>query len=127
MAYSAPTPAALPTLNVSYGGFSSSLNLTYTSSVGYMYWVQSNSSNAGIQQTTYTISVQATSSSLDGATTLTIPNLSSVPGFLASPGSGATVTWSSGVEGQTYPFFPPSTPANSLWVSAVNYGTYTVP
>ena len=127
MAYSAPTPAALPTLNVSYGGFSSSLNLTYTSSVGYMYWAQSNSSNTGIQQTTYTISVQATSSSLDGATTLTIPNLSSVSGFLASPGSGATVTWSSEVEGQTYPFFLPSTPANGLWVSAENYGTYTVP
>lgn len=113
--YVAPTPAALPTFTVSYTGFSNGALVSYG---GGIQW------SAG---TSYeSVTVLATAAYQNGATTLSIPDLSSVSGFMPALTSGMHVAWYALAYGGTYPAFT-QTPASGTLAWAENNGSYTVP
>ncbi len=114
--YAGPTPAALPTFDVAYTGFSSKTGVIETASLGWFTGV-----NAEIFY-----QVAATANYQNGLTTLAFPDLSSLTGFVASPPSGILVSWTS-VLGQGTPSIAQSTSANTTGVAVVNSGSYTVP
>jgi hypothetical protein len=87
--FSGPSPAPLPTLDVSYSGFSGQSGVGYLGSIS---WV----SLEGAQDS-YFYQVTATSSFMNGATTLQLPDLSNIPGFEADPVSMETIQWSAEV------------------------------
>lgn len=85
--FGGPTPAAFPTFTFNYSGFPAGL-----STVGQeanILWSPASSSLQSISS----ISLLATTNFQNGATTLTIPDLTSISGFLAPPASGTTVNW----------------------------------
>jgi len=81
--YSGPTPAASPTFTFNYSGFSA---LPAIAHQGETQWAPT---PATLRMTTVT----ATASAQNGASTLAIPDLSSVAGFFSSPPSGTNVYW----------------------------------
>ena len=111
-AYSGPTPAALPAFAIGYQGFS---GMPRVAQYADILW-GTNWSNV--------ISIDATENYQGGATTLEIPDLSGVTGFLAQPSSGTAVKWDAGIN-------QVSSTAASLpdlnEVSVGNSGTYTAP
>jgi hypothetical protein len=110
LAYSAPTPAAFPTFDISYSGFAGNSGVNY--SVG-LNWVLAGGSGTFLR-------VDATAAYQNGATTLAIPDLTSLAGFLAAPGSGAKVFWSAGVSELVAP------PTDSS-AAVANAGSYIEP
>jgi len=116
--YSGPTPAALPTFAFDYPGFGSQSGAEYTSE---FLWTP----GAGIDD-----QIEITlSQTYQGATSsVTVPDLSAIPGFLAAPGSGTTVSWSATVV-EVPSNAEPSTSSSlvGLGASVSNGGTYTVP
>lgn len=119
----APTAAALPTFNVAYPGFSDT-SLTSTGVYGSIQWPTYVSNNP--PQSIYSLVVNATSTYLNGATTLTVPNLATVPGFISAPSSGTGVSWYAGAYGESYPIVSPA-PTTSKYSYALLVGTYTAP
>lgn len=114
--YAGPPPAAQPTFTFNYTGTSGTAN-GYQST---MYSWPMGSSGTDAIDVTATLNYQA------GSTTLTVPNLSSVAGFLPAPPSGAQVTWFAQVWQSSYGFnWPP--PGNSTYSSVSNEGSFTVP
>src|SRR5262249_22379958 len=77
--FSPPAPAAFPSFTFNYAGFN---GLPGVSQEATLTWI------AG--STVSGIIVVATSSFQNGATTLAIPNLTSLPGFIAPPASGTS-------------------------------------
>lgn len=116
--YGGPTPAALPTMTMSYNGFSG----TNVSQNAFIQWVQ----NSGGASSEYVYQVEATASYQNGSTTLPFPDLSGLPGFLSNPSSGTTVTWVAWVEQQSYGLIG-DIPLNGTWTQVSNTGQYTVP
>jgi hypothetical protein len=116
------TANTLPTFNLAYGGFSDP-SLTYLAYTGQIAWTQESSSN--VPQADFLINVYATASYMNGATTLPIPDLSSIPGFVAAPGSGAQLNWIESVTGQSYPLFA-NWPTTSTTDTAEILGLVTV-
>jgi hypothetical protein len=114
--YPGPTAAALPTINFDYPGFS---GMSSVSSVAAIQWNRGNGTplNNGI-------SVFTTANYRNGATAVTIPDLSGVRGFLAPAASGSTIEWFATVQ-QGDP--AASTPPSGTVQYVVNNGTYTVP
>ena len=119
----APTAAAWPTFNIAYPGFSDT-SLTSTGAFGSMQWPPYSQTNP--PQSIYYLDIDATSTYLNGAATLTVPDLSTVPGFAPAPSSGTSVSWFSGVYGQNYPVVSPA-PISSKRAYAEIDGTYTAP
>lgn len=119
----APTAAALPTFNIGYPGFSDT-SLTSTGAYAGMQWPTYLSTNP--PQAIYSLVINATSTYLNGAITLTVPDLSAVPGFIVAPSSGTGVGWDAGAYGENYPVVVPA-PTNSKYSYAENEGTYTTP
>ena len=87
----------MPTFNVAYSGFSNP-SLTYFGNGAGITWTQESSSNA--PQAYFQIDIYTTASYMNGATTLPIPDLSSIPGFIAAPGSGVQLNWFEYASGQ---------------------------
>jgi hypothetical protein len=117
--FSGPTPAALPTFTFNYSGFA---GLPATADQALIAW------NTG-PFTTNSITVTATASFQNGATTITMPNLSALPGFFGAPPSGTTINWAGDITGgtvQDFTFFP-NPPANGSSSFAQNRGTYIEP
>jgi len=114
----APTPAALPTFNVTYSGFS---GLTNVADYGSIAWFTTAPSTEII------IQVTATSAYQNGATTLAIPDLSAISGFLASPASGTTVYWGDGVLSGTYQTYTPRPTNGTLSSAYYNNDMFIVP
>jgi hypothetical protein len=111
----APVPAASPSFNLSYSGFSGEPAVYDSADI---YWQ--------IAATNYQISVHATQAFQNGSTNVAIPDLTSIPGFLASAPSGTTVSWFVAVSGGSY--FPfTSTPTSGSLSSASDSGTYIEP
>lgn len=109
-AYSGPTPAALPSFDLNYHGFSGQR----VGVAADLFW-GTNASNV--------ISLGASENYLAGSSTLTIPDLSVVPGFLAPP-SGATVQWSVDYN----ELVSPSSSSPNLDIAAAGAsGSYVVP
>jgi hypothetical protein len=111
----APVPAASPSFNLNYSGFSGDSALYDSAHITWQI--------AGIN---YQISVYATEAFQSGSTNLAIPDLTSIPGFLAPPPSGTSVGWSVAVSGGSYfPFV--SIPTSGSLSSASDSGTYIEP
>jgi len=111
-AYIGPTPSALPTFTIGYLGFS---GMTRVAQYADIFW-GTNLSNG--------ITIDATENYQGGATSLTIPDLSGVTGFLAQPASGTKVEWDAGMN-QVLSTAASLPDLNE--VSVGNSGTYTVP
>jgi hypothetical protein len=111
--YAGPTPAALPTFNFTYSGFSGPSNV---SQAAIITWYQATSS---INQ----ISMTATANYQSGSTSMTIPDLSNLTGFLTPQASG-TIYWTALLnQGNLVGANPPSGTTQSV----SNYGTYALP
>lgn len=130
--YSGPAAASFPTFSFNYSGFAA---------VAEYAQIQWPISSLGVHGPHTTISVTATASFQNGVNTITIPDLSSVPGFSAPAPSGTTITWVADIFGGTPIQFPivPSVEPNLVAVQMLNVppngstayvqteGTYTQP
>jgi hypothetical protein len=90
----APVGAAFPSFNVNYTSFSGNSVIADRALIS---WGQTTS-------TAYRIGVSATEAFQNGSTDLAIPDLTSIPGFLAPAPSGTAVSWLVSVSGGS--FFP---------------------
>lgn len=119
--YSGPTAAALPSFTMSYSGFSGQANVSENA------WIFWGTGSGGIFSTsTDEIQEEATGNYQGGSTTLAIPDLSGVAGFMAPPASGTQVEWNAWIEQQSWGFASPL-PSNAVWNTVSNIGLYTVP
>jgi len=114
--YAGPMAAALPTFDFVYSGFSGATSV-YDSVI--LTWKPDTSDQHSLQ-------VTATANSSAGSTSLAIPDLSGLPGFLASPASGTSVLWEAEISQGTFPPLEP-TPTNGTVLSVSNAGWLTVP
>jgi hypothetical protein len=112
----APTPAVFPTLTFDYTGFSGQAAVADAASIS---WSQGS--------TFFGFEVVATANFQNGATAVTLPDLTSLPGFFPMAPTGTTVTWAAITSGGTVQFFA-SPLAFPQTVSTVSGGgTYTQP
>jgi hypothetical protein len=115
--FAGPSAATLPTFTFSYSGFSS---LAAVAQQGEIEW-------ATTATTLNTITAIATANFQGSATTVAIPDLSTVSGFIAPAASGTNIFWVADVFGGTAQEFS-FTPSNNSSLSFVqNRGTYTQP
>jgi len=119
LSYAGPQPAALPTFDFSYSGFS---GMGAVAQQAEIEWIPSTNS-------LYSLTVIATGNYQAGSSSITIPDLSSVAGFLPSASSGSEIYWVASVWGGTTPVFDYlSAPPSSGSVSFVEQsGTFTTP
>jgi hypothetical protein len=117
-AYAGPTPNALPTFNIDYTGFSSMTNVVLQARIGW--WIANTQSG----QDSYQIQLSATANYQNGATSVSIPDLSGLTGFIAPPASGTSVDWSAGVQ-QGFPLL--TSPPNGTMLAVNDSGEYTEP
>lgn len=116
--YAGPTPAALPTFNYKYSGFSGMSNVVEEA---YISWVLGNNTTGYIDNT---IAISATVNYLNGATSVTIPDLSALAGFLAPPTSSTQVYWFAAISQSSFASGKP--PSGSSQSVSAN-GNYIVP
>ncbi len=117
--YSGPTPAALSSFIMGYTGFSGQANVAQNA---WIFW----SSGSGGSTATENIQMEATGSYQSGSTTLAIPDLSGVAGFLAPPTSGTRVEWIVWMLQQSWGLTS-QVPPNGTSSEVTNSGLYTVP
>ncbi|KAA6457479.1 hypothetical protein DYQ86_21830 [Acidobacteria bacterium AB60] len=118
--YAGPAPASLPSFTFQYAGFSGKTGVADEVAIS---WLNNTSANS---YTYNYIQVIATANFQGSATTLAVPDLSAVAGFLAPPASGKTVTWSATItQASSAPLQP--TPPDYSWTGVSNTGTYTAP
>ncbi|MDE3063938.1 MAG: hypothetical protein KGJ51_12875, partial [Acidobacteriota bacterium] len=116
--YAGPTPATWPTFDFSgYTGFAGQSGVYDTGNVSW-------TTNGGLGN--YSVSVSASANYLHGATSLTVPDLSGLQGFLSPPGSGTQVTWTAQIFQNSNGFMQPAQP-NSTVPSVLNSGGYNEP
>ena len=114
--YAAPTPATFPAFTLNYTGFSNDSAVSYAANI---QWIVNSTTDTGI-------TVSATTAYQNGASTITLPDITSLSGFLPMPPSGTTVYWFAYVYGGNYQWFAPaSSNGNIAWLQ--NTGTYTQP
>lgn len=90
--FAGPAPAAFPTFTFDYSGFPAGLSTV--AQQASIHWSATSS-------TRNSISLLATANFQNGTTILTIPNLTSISGFLSPPASGTTVNWSAFINAST--------------------------
>lgn len=119
--YSGPAAAALPSFTMSYSGFSGDANVTESA------WIFWGTGSAGLfSSSTDNIQLEATANYQNGSTTLAVPDLSGVSGFMTPPASGTEVEWDAYIQQQSWDFAS-SMPSNATWSTVSNIGVYTVP
>ena len=111
-----PTPARFPTFTFDYTGFAGQ---PAVADVALLGWTQGTSF--------LSIAVIATANSQNGATTLAVPDLTSIPGFFPMAPAGTTISWFASTAGGTTQFYagPPQIPQTISRAS--DQGTYTQP
>lgn len=114
--YAGPTPAALPTLEFNYAGFAGKSGVTESASIT---WSEGTYSQNGI-------STIATAGYQGAATTLAIPDISGIAGFLANPPSGTQVVWVGEISQNSWGVLQ-AAPANATASIVQNGGVYNVP
>jgi hypothetical protein len=118
--FAGPAPAAFPTFTFSYSGFPAGLS-TVAQQASVLWSTASSTRNS--------ISLLATANFQNGTTTLTIPDLTSIGGFLSPPASGTTVNWSAFINASTVQelslFATP--PPNVSTALVQTSGSYTEP
>ena len=118
--YNGPTPAARPTLDFTYNGFAGKAGVSDSAA---LYWFPSSTVQREIQ-------ISASENYQKGSTSLTFPDLSSLPGFLAAPASGSQVSWSAYINQSSAGIFGgllQKLPANQTMSEAANQGELVVP
>ncbi|HLY41529.1 MAG TPA: hypothetical protein VKR52_09950 [Terracidiphilus sp.] len=113
--YAGPAPAALPTFNFNYAGFSGSGAIETASVI----W-----SASALQQNLYEVS--ATTNYQGGSTMVSLPDLSGLAGFLAQPASGTNVFWGALMEQSSWPPFQ-AMPLGATATVVTNAGSFSVP
>jgi hypothetical protein len=113
--YAGPTPAALPSFNFAYTGFSGGSGVYQTALTGW-------NGASGFTE----IEVTATRNYQNGSTTVTFPDLTGLTGFVTTPASGTQVTWVALIAESSLDTPQPMT-ANSTITTVENAGAYTVP
>lgn len=111
-----PPPAKFPTLLFDYTGFAGQPAIADLAEIG---WSQGTNANG--------IIVVATGNFQNGANTITIPDLTAVPGFLQMAPSGTTITWQSETWGGNTQFYFGSTVVPQTVSTVHQQGTYTQP
>ena len=120
--YAGPTPAARPTFDFSgYAGFSGKPGNAYGAG---LFWTDGTNGTIGTSQ--YSVGISASANYLNGATSITIPDLSGLHGFLPAPPTGTDVTWSAQII-QSGSSVLSATQPNSTLSAAGNQGTFIVP
>jgi hypothetical protein len=115
--FSGPTPATLPTFTFTYTGFN---GLQAVSQQAQIEWETT-------ALTINTITVTATATFQNGATTITIPSLT-LTGFpTLAPPSGTTIRWVADVFGGTVQTFVVQFSPNATLSFVQNSGTFTAP
>jgi len=114
--YAGPTAAKWLSFDIAYTGFSGTTGVCDGAS---MNWVTNSS-------VWYVVSLTATGNYLNGSTTVAIPDLSGLPGFIASPASGTVASWGASVSQGAATCIPPR-PSYSTTKTVTTSGTYTVP
>jgi hypothetical protein len=117
--YSGPAPAALPTFQIDYSGFSGKTGIRLS---GDIYW----SSGSGADLQVSDIRVNATTNFQKGSTAVAIPDLSGLPGFLAAPPAGTDLSWNAS-ETQTSFGALQTLPTNGTETVVGMTGFFTVP
>jgi hypothetical protein len=117
--FAGPAPARLPTFTFIYSGFT---GLPAIADQGSIQWATG-------ATTSNQITVVATANFLSGATTITIPDLTSLAGFITPAATGTTINWVADIFGGTAQEFTfvPNPPANSSVQFVQNRGTFTQP
>lgn len=117
--YTGPTPAALPTFDYSYSGFGG------MGAVAQQAEIEWNPSTKSL----YSLTVIATGNYQAGSSSITIPDLTSVSGFLPSASSGSDVYWVASVWGGTTPVFDylSAPPASGSLSFVEQSGIFTAP
>lgn len=120
LVFAGPMPAALPSFNFSYSGFPTGLPTGVQQA--RISWTPTPTSRDSI-------TVTATPNFLSGATSLSVPDLSSLSGFLAPAISGTQVAWDVEIFGNAGQAFPEvaTPPPNGLAGLVENRGTFTQP
>jgi hypothetical protein len=111
-----PTPARFPTFTFDYTGFTGQPAIAYTAGLS---WTQ-----GGVA---FGVSVTATANSQNGATTLTVPDLTSIAGFFPMAPAGTTVNWGAATSGGTAQSFAGPTPVPQTISNVSDQGTFTQP
>lgn len=111
--YPGPVPRALPAFDFLYSGFSGK---TGVSNLALIFW---NSPASQIQ-------ITASANYQNGSTTLAIPDLSGLSGFIPPPPSGTQIIWAALIGQNSLGIQQPRT-ANSTNTAVQNGGSYTVP
>lgn len=117
--YSGPTPAALPTFNFNYSGYSGVAAVAQQAAIE---WIPSTNALSSL-------TVIATANYQTGSNSITIPDLSSLIGFLPSPSAGSKIYWVASIWGGTTPVFDfvSAPPANASMSFVEQSGTFTAP
>jgi len=114
--YAGPAAAKWPSFDIEYTGFSGTTGVCDGLNVN---WYASST-------VWDVVTLTATGNYLNGSTTVAIPDLSGLPGFVAAPASGTGVGWGASVSQGTSTCIPP-TPLNSTTKMVISGGRYTVP
>ncbi|HXB20624.1 MAG TPA: hypothetical protein VNV88_04535 [Candidatus Solibacter sp.] len=122
--YSGPVPDAFPTFTFNYSGFS---GLPAVGQQAAIQWALKPTKQRFLI-------VMATANFQAGATTLTIPNLTSLSGFFAPPPSGTPISWLANIFGATSQefifqasMFSANPPASGSLSFVQNTGSYIQP
>lgn len=114
--YAGPTPAALPTFDLSYAGFTGKTGVFAT---GRADW-----NNPAVGN--FEFEIVASANYMNGSTLLSFPDLSGLTGFVAPPVSGTQVSWFASISQSTFGA-PQPMPTNATITTVENSGTYTAP
>ena len=117
--FAGPAPAALPTFTFDYSGFSGQPAVSQQAT---LIWSTGAASRA-------LLNVMATANFQNGATTLTIPDLTALVGFFPPAPSGTQVGWLADIFGGTVQefIFSVTPPANGSISFVENRGSYIQP
>jgi hypothetical protein len=115
--YAGPAAATWPSFNLANTGFTDAADVS--DDVGISWNPSSSAENA--------IVVAASGNYLGGSTTMVIPDLTGLSGFIAAPASNSDVNWEASVGQSNYPCCQQSFPLNGTVKIVNNGGTYTAP
>ena len=111
-----PAPARFPTFTFDYTGFTGQPAIA---DVAGLSWTQG--------AVSFGMGVTATANSQNGATTLTFPDLTSIPGFFPMAPAGTTINWGAATWGGTTQFFAGPTAIPQTISNVSDQGSYTQP
>jgi hypothetical protein len=117
--YTGPAPDTLPTFNFNYAGFS---DMSAVAQQAELEWIPSTNS-------LYTLTVTATANYQAGSNAITIPDLTSLAGFLPPASPGSRIYWAASIWGGTtsvFNFLSAPPPSGSLSFVQQS-GLYTQP